>query len=411
MVKTNKFKTCQMEIIFRGEAQREDAMVKTFLADIMSDCSEKYSTRKDVARTLEELYQASFYGLTNKTGNILLTSFVLNFLNPKFVNDKKYLENVLSLPFEMILHPAITAQEFDIRNFNIVKNRLYDEILSVNENINQVSLKKALAKLDSDSPSSYGVLGTLKELEKITPKTLALSYQNLLESNCDIFVIGDLDMDIVANIIFKYFKNPIVKTKDLPSLYVNNQIMKRLKTFQEKSKFLETNLVNVYNITDLTIKEKTTTMYFYNYLLGGGGLNTKLYQLLREKNSLCYGVKSVYLKYDNLLVVQTSISKKDVKRAQRLIKQAFKEMKNGDFSEEQLNSAKESFIFSLNLSLDNPSGILNNYVFHIFDDLPFIEDRIKMIEDITKEEIVAIANKIKPNISFVLEGEETNGEN
>ncbi len=411
MVKTNKFKTCQMEIIFRGEAQREDAMVKTFLADIMSDCSEKYSTRKDVARTLEELYQASFYGLTNKTGNILLTSFVLNFLNPKFVNDKKYLENVLSLPFEMILHPAITAQEFDIRNFNIVKNRLYDEILSVNENINQVSLKKALAKLDSDSPSSYGVLGTLKELEKITPKTLALSYQNLLESNCDIFVIGDLDMDIVANIIFKYFKNPIVKTKDLPSLYVNNQIMKRLKTFQEESKFLETNLVNVYNITDLTIKEKTTTMYFYNYLLGGGGLNTKLYQLLREKNSLCYGVKSVYLKYDNLLVVQTSISKKDVKRAQRLIKQAFKEMKNGDFSEEQLNSAKESFIFSLNLSLDNPSGILNNYVFHIFDDLPFIEDRIKMIEDITKEEIVAIANKIKPNISFVLEGEETNGEN
>lgn len=411
MVKTNKFKTCQMEIIFRGEAQREDAMVKTFLADIMSDCSEKYSTRKDVARTLEELYQASFYGLTNKTGNILLTSFVLNFLNPKFVNDKKYLENVLSLPFEMILHPAITAQEFDIRNFNIVKNRLYDEILSVNENINQVSLKKALAKLDSDSPSSYGVLGTLKELEKITPKTLALSYQNLLESNCDIFVIGDLDMDIVANIIFKYFKNSVVKTKDLPSLYVNNQIMKRLKTFQEKSKFLETNLVNVYNITDLTIKEKTTTMYFYNYLLGGGGLNTKLYQLLREKNSLCYGVKSVYLKYDNLLVVQTSISKKDVKRAQRLIKQAFKEMKNGDFSEEQLNSAKESFIFSLNLSLDNPSGILNNYVFHIFDDLPFIEDRIKMIEDITKEEIVAIANKIKPNISFVLEGEETNGEN
>ena len=411
MVKTNKFKTCQMEIIFRGEAQREDAMVKTFLADIMSDCSEKYSTRKDVARTLEELYQASFYGLTNKTGNILLTSFVLNFLNPKFVNDKKYLENVLSLPFEMILHPAITAQEFDIRNFNIVKNRLYDEILSVNENINQVSLKKALAKLDSDSPSSYGVLGTLKELEKITPKTLALSYQNLLESNCDIFVIGDLDMDIVANIIFKYFNNPIVKTKDLPSLYVNNQIMKRLKTFQEESKFLETNLVNVYNITDLTIKEKTTTMYFYNYLLGGGGLNTKLYQLLREKNSLCYGVKSVYLKYDNLLVVQTSISKKDVKRAQRLIKQAFKEMKNGDFSEEQLNSAKESFIFSLNLSLDNPSGILNNYVFHIFDDLPFIEDRIKMIEDITKEEIVAIANKIKPNISFVLEGEETNGEN
>ena len=86
-------------------------------------------------------------------------------------------------------------------------------------------------------------------------------------------------------------------------------------------------------------------MYFYNYLLGGGGLNTKLYQLLREKNSLCYGVKSVYLKYDNLLMIQTSISKNDVSKAVKLIKQAFKEMKIGKFSEDELNNAKEKFYF------------------------------------------------------------------
>ena len=34
-----------------------------------------------------------------------------------------------------------------------------------------------------------------------------------------------------------------------------------------------------------------------------------------------------------------------------------------------------------------------------------------MIRDVTKEEIVAIASKIKPNISFVLVGEENHGEN
>ena len=86
-------------------------------------------------------------------------------------------------------------------------------------------------------------------------------------------------------------------------------------------------------------------------------------------------------------------------------------MKNGEFSEQELDNAKESFIFSLNLSLDNQSGILNNYVFHIYDNLPLIEERIKMIKDITKEEIMMVANKIKPNISFVLEGEENNGDN
>ena len=408
-VKTNRFKTCQMEIIFKDEASRESAMLKTFLADLMTDCSERYASRKEVARTLEELYQASFYGLTNKTGNLMMTSFVLNFLNPKYVKDKDYLEKVLELPLEMILHPAIKAGDFDIKNFNIVKNRLHDEILSVGENINRVSLKKALEKLDYHSPSSYGILGTIEELDDISPKKLADAYQDLIQSSCDIFIIGDLDMDMVSNIIFKYFKNPIVKTKEMPSLYVENKDSKRMRHVVETSKFLETNLVQIYSLENLTDKEKITTFHFYNYLLGGGGLNTKLYQLLREKNSLCYGVKSMYLKYDNLLVIQTSIDKNDVKKAEKLIKQAFREMSRGEFSDEELANAKESFIFSLNLSLDNQAGILNNYVFHVLDNLPLISDRIKMIENITREEIVAIASKIKPNISFILEGGEEHG--
>lgn len=409
--KTNKFKTAQMEIVFRNKVTKDELLANTFLADIMTDCSAKYKSRKEVVKKLEELYQASFYGVTNKIGNISMTSFVLGFLNPQYVNNKSYLEEVIKLPFEMIMHPFITAEEFDIKNFNIVKNRLRDEILSVSENISKVSLKKALENLDSLSPSSYNVLGSIADLEKITPKFLNEVYQNLINNNkCDIFIVGNIDMDKVANIIFKYFKNPVIKTKEY-DLYVNNKSNKKVKKITEKSQFLETELINIYNCLDLTEKERMLTMHFYNYLLGGGGLNTKLYQLLREKNSLCYGIKSIFLKYDNLLLIETSISKKDVSKANKLIEQAFKEMRKGMFSENELDAAKESFIFSLNLAMDNPAGILNNYVFHILDGLPLLEERIKLIKDVTKEEIVAISNKIKPNIYFVLEGEESNGKN
>jgi len=404
-VKTNRFKTCQMEIIFRDEVKKEELLLKTFLADIMTDCSSDYKSRKEVTKKLEELYQASFYGVTNKLGNMALTNFILGFINPKYVNDENYLENVLSLPFDMILKPFITAKEFDIKNFKIVKNRLQDEILGINENINRVALRKALSNLDSESPSSYSVLGTIEELEEITPKKLYDMYEKLINNNtCDIFIVGDLDMDNVANIIFKHFKNPVIKTREYP-IYVNNKVAKKERKIKEKSSFLETCLVNIYNLENLNDREKTIVLHFYNYLLGGGGLNTKLYQLLREKNSLCYGIKSMYLKYDGLLVIETSINKENVSKALKLIKQAFSEMKNGKFDESEINAARENFIFSLNLSLDNPAGILNNYVFHIYDNLPLLEERIKLIKDLTKEEIVAVSSKIKPNISFVLEGE------
>ncbi len=407
-IKTNRFKTVNMEIIFRDEAKKEKALAKAMLADLMTDCSNKYRSRKEVGKKLEELYQASFYGVLNKVGKTFMTSFVLSFLNPKYVSDKNYLEEVMALPFEMILNPFIEAKEFDIKNFKIVKNRIHDDILSINEDISRVSLKKALSNLDKNSPSSYGIMGSIEELEEITPKVLYEVYQELLNANCDIFIIGNLDMDYVANLIFKYFKNPIIKTKKL-ELYVDNAAVKKIKNIKEESNFLETNLVNIYNLNNLTEKEKTITFYFYNYILGAGGLNSKLYQLLREKNSLCYGVKSIYLKYDNLLVVQTAIAKKDIKKAKKLISQAFREMKSGKFSDEELEYAKESFIFSLNLALDNPAGIINNYVFKVFDNLPLINERIEMIKDITKEEIIKVANKVKPNISFILEGGREDG--
>ena len=406
-VKTNRFKTVHMEILFRDLVKKEDMLTKTFLVDLMTDCSNKYHNRKEVVKKLEELYQASFYGVSNKFGYVSTASFVLNFLNPNYVKDKNYLEEVISLPFEMILNPFVDAQEFDIKNFKVIKNKLHDEILSVNEDINRYALKKALSNL-GDTPSSYGILGTLEELEEITPKKLYLAYQKLINSKCDIFIVGNIDMDLVANLIFKYFKYPVINTKEY-NLYVNNTV-KKTKRIKDKSNFLESNLVNIYSLDNLDNKEKITTFYFYNYLLGGG-LNSKLYQLLREKNSLCYGIKSLYLKYDNLLVVQTSLNKKDINKAKKLINQAFKEMREGKFGEEEINSAKESFIFSLNLASDNLGGIMNNYVFNVLDDLPLIDDRIKLIKDIKKEDIINVAKKIKPNISFVLEGEEENGSN
>ena len=409
-VKTNRFKTCHMEIIFKDEVKKDNMMTKVMLSDIMTDCSAIYPSRKEVVKKLEELYQASFYGVTNKVGDTFLTSFVLSFLNTSYVKDKTYLTEVLKLPFEMIMHPFINADEFDIKNFNIVKNRMHDEILAINEDISRVSVKKTLEKLEGNTSSKLNILGSIEELEEMSPKKLSEAYTELINTNlCDIFIIGNLDMDKVANLIYKYFKNPVIKTKEI-NLYIENKTTK-LKKYKEASKFLETNLVNIYNIENLTSKEKTVTFYFYNYLLGGGGLNTKLYQLLREKNSLCYGIKSMYLKYDNLLMIETSINKKDAKKANRLISEAMKEMSEGKFTEEEINSAKESFIFSLNLALDNPAGIINNYVFHILDDLPLIEDRIKLIKDITKEEIIKVAKKVKPIIEFILEGDETNGNN
>ena len=120
-IKTDKFKTVRMEIIFSREVAKEEMPFFTFLCDLLTDTSKKYKTRKDIAIRLEELYKTVFYGVTNKAGNLFTTSFVLEFISPIFIEDASYLEEVIKFPFEFINKPRIKNREFDITSFNIVK--------------------------------------------------------------------------------------------------------------------------------------------------------------------------------------------------------------------------------------------------------------------------------------------------
>ena len=62
------------------------------------------------------------------------TIFSVNFINPEYISEKEYLEDVISFLFEMISKPNVQNEEFDLDTFNIVKNNILLDIESVEEN-------------------------------------------------------------------------------------------------------------------------------------------------------------------------------------------------------------------------------------------------------------------------------------
>lgn len=400
-VKTDKFKTVRMEIIFSREVEKEKMPVFTFLCDLLTDCSKYYQRRKDIAIRLEELYKANFYGVTNKVGNLFTSSFIIEFIAPKFINEKDYLKEVLTFPFQVINNPKVKTREFDITNFNIVKRRMKEEIESIKENSDKLAIINALKTMDETSPSSFKVLGTLDDLERITPSSLYDAYEELFNhSNCDIFVIGDINTDEVTNIIKENFKNRVIKLSR-PSIEVNNESRKKVIEHNEDSNFVQSTLVMIYNINNLDKKIKNTSFHVFNYILGSGGISSKLYKNLRTDNSLCYGVRSLYLKYDGLLIVEVSLDKTNVRLAEKLIKKCINEMVKGDYSDNEIEDAKKNLTFSLKMGLDNNVSILNNYVFNIFDNLPLIDERIELINKTTREDLMKCGESLSLNTVYV----------
>lgn len=403
-IKTDKFKTSHVEVIFRDIANKDEMGAYSFLADMLSQSSKTYPRKKDLITRFEELYKIIVYATTLRVGNVLDFHVSLDFINPDYINDKNYVEEVIKTLFDIIENPNVTNDEFDLKTFNIVKERLKREINSLKENPMKQSIKEAFKAMNTDTPTSYELLGNLESLEKITPSSLYKTYKNLRKNfKVDIFLIGNLEMDDTVSLIKKYFKNRYIIENKL-DLMVDNKEVKRLVVKSMSSDNVQANLVMIFNLKNLTEIEKNITFNVFNYLYGSGGLTSKLYQSIREKNSLCYAISSMYLKYDKLLLVHISLEEANVKKATSLVKKELKNMQVGNFTEEELKDAINNMIVSLDMAQDNNVSIINNYVFHVFDNLPMPEERVEMFKNIKKEDVINVAKKVKLNTIFTLEG-------
>lgn len=404
-IKTDKFKNCSMEIMFRNKLVKEEITENNMLVDLLMHSSKKYPKRRDVAIELENLYSSYIRGCTTRLGNSFVLSFVTDFLNPKYC-EEGYLKDVLSLPFEMILNPNIENEEFDRRSFNIIRNRIKSDIESLKENATRYAFRRSLTNMDPNSPSSYHMTGYLSDLENITPSSLVKTYNHVLNDYiCDIYVIGDLDMDEVVGIIKKKFKLKTIKNEKI-ELFIDNSTRSKAQDVSETGNYEQDSFVMIYNLDHLTKRERDFTIHLYNIIFGNGGLTCKLYKYLREENSLCYIVSSMYQKYDGILMVYAGIDKKDKKKCVKLVQKAMSEMEAGDFSDEELENAKKAVISSIKMSEDTNGGIINNYLFNNLDNLPLYDERVKEFKTITKEEIMDLAKKIKLNTIYLLSGED-----
>lgn len=409
-IKSNKFRQCHMEIIFQQEVDKKDLTKRSFLFEMLTENNKNYPTRRDLVLHLEELYNTFLYSVTSRVGKTILTSYCIDFINPKYAN-KYFLKEVLNLPFDMLKNINATNNEFDQTTFDLIKKRLELDIKSINENPKKRSIVEALQEMDSRSVSSYRVNGTLEELEKITPSNIYEYYEKILNHDLiDIYIIGDLCMDEVADIIRNYSFFDVLKTKKTP-LLVDNKLRKKPLIKQGFMDISQANLSIILNINNMTDFERNYVARIYNSILGSGSLECKLYKYLRNENSLCYNVSSMYQKFDQLFIIHTAINKENYSLALKLIKKSLKEMELGKFDEDDINNAKEMIYQSLDSSFDTPGRIVDNIVFQNIADLDPIEKRYEEYKKVTKKDIVNFAKKVSINTIYLLSEGEDDGKN
>ena len=403
LIRTNKFKTVTMKVLFHTPIKKEDITKRILLSDILLQSSKKYESKRSMTIEAEELYSASISTGNQRLGNYIFTSFNLQVLNDKYTEEGN-LEKSIEFLSEILFHPNINQKSFLKDKLDLAKYNTVVNLSTIKENTTNYSMIKLLEKYDSESPVSYQMQGYLDDLEKIDEKNLYDSYLKMIDNDyVDIFIVGDFDSRKMISIIKKYYKFKKIKKKK-ESYYLP------VKKHRKKRQFAKEAIDNTQSKLSIALPIMKLNPFERDYVLTlanliyGGGTDSKLFQNIREKNSLCYTIRSFISKLDNLMVVTAGIDKTNYEKTVNLITSNLLDLKKGKFTDKDINIAKEIYDTSLEEIEESPLSMINEALSETIFDVEEISIRKEKISKVRKSDITRVLKKINMDTVFLLEG-------
>ena len=144
-------------------------------------------------------------------------------------------------------------------------------------------------------------------------------------------------------------------------------------------------------------------MSMLNAILGGGA-NSKLFQNVREKASLAYYSSSRYLRRKDAIIIRTGIKLENYDKAVKIIKEQINEIKKGNITDFEFNSAKQLLLSSLKeLKESQEDQITFDFDQNLFNENLTLDEYYNKIENVTMNDVIEASKTIATNTIYYLE--------
>ena len=249
--------------------------------------------------------------------------------------------------------------------------------------------------------------GYLEDVDNIDNSSISDSYKNLINnSKIDIYISGNFDENKIKSFIENKLSNINPRKEDI---ITNNfsteskQKVENIKEIQEEMNITQGKLVMGLDVLNPG-KDIQDAVNVYNAILGGSA-NSFLFQNVREKAGLAYTARSTYNKMKSNIFINCGIEIPNYEKAVNIIKEQLNNMKDGKFSDDDLENAKRFIIAGIKtIEAEQDTEI----VFYIGQEIAKqkieIKDYISNIEKITREDVIEAAQNIQINTIFFLRG-------
>lgn len=408
---TNKFKNNEIAVFLEVPLKRETITKNAILPAVLKRGSANYTSQLEIGKVLENMYGASFNAGVEKTGESLILKFYIESLCDEYIKEKANLaEESIKLLFDIIFNPYVQNNSFSEEYVSQEKKNLADIINSRSDDKRVYAVNRCIEEMFKGEPYGLYKYGYAEDLKDITARSLYEYYLKMLKE-CKMYVIINgkeaenitipqtpYDIEELKTIVDTSKK----ENKNQKKIEQNNHNQSEEKAVTEE---LDVTQGKLMIGLDVDSDNKFATS-MYNVVLGGSA-NSKLFQNVREKASLAYSASSSYIRRKNAIIIKTGIELKNYEKTLSIIRAKLQDMKDGKITDDEVKSAKQLATSSLKMI---PESQDETITFSLDQDMYgenlTVEEYIKKVEAVTKEQIIDVANKVKINTIYYLKDKE-----
>ena len=403
---TDKFKSAMMTVSFAVDLDAETASGYSLLTNLLSLTTGSYPTMQSFSIIKDDLYALGLDAYVQRRGELLLVRLEINTIADSYAFDnERVLYRATELLGDAIFNPHLLNGEFPEGAVETEKLCLIEEIASIVENKPAYAMLRARQIMCENEPFAVDAAGEIDRVSILNGKELYNYYQTLLET-APVFITyaGEAESEYVEECVRAHFR-----FKDRASMLKKSVVHQRrneiIRVREEME--MEQSVLILGFTTDVCDDSKTRAILTVYDELFGGSTASKLFMNVREKEGLCYYCSSQPSSRKNVIFVSCGLEPGLEEKAIGSIYREIDAMKKGDFTESEIQNAKNSILRSLN-SFESSLGSINGYLLSLIisEDAMTLEETMDLVRNVTKEEIVEFANSVTPELEYILGGAE-----
>jgi len=397
-----EFRTGRLTGVFAVPLRESTAAGYAILPGLLTRCCRSLPTMPVFNRRLDELYGAVVEGQALALGQWQVLVFSINFLNKAYTLDGADLAgDATRLLLDLLFDPALENGAFREADFAQEQRCLLERLQAEINDKRLYARQRCKEVLCPDHPFSLNPYGTVDTVRALTPEAAAQAHKQLLSTaRIHWLYQGDTDLTALTRTLERPFA--ALSERRAATMTADSAFTMKEDALTEEMDLRQAKLVLGFRIAATEPEGPVMAARLMNALWGGCP-SSLLFRHVREEQSLCYYCASSYDRFQGVLLVDSGIEAADTERTQTEVLKQLEAIRQGDFSDEELEAARRSLIQRFASLEDTPADLEGWYVGQTLYDVYLTpEEAGNQLLAVTREDVCQAARLTHFDTAYLL---------